>query len=87
MHGCGRGLGCEFAAEGLGAGDDLVQRAQDDGVAGVLDDDFAALGKAVLFSQTGGEAEAAVRHDFGFHGVSPTDGIGMILCHMGRRTP
>ncbi len=55
LHGRASGVRCEPATEGLGAGDDLVVRAEDYGVASVLDEDIAAMGEAVLLSKVGGE--------------------------------
>jgi hypothetical protein len=43
--------------------------------------------KAVLLSKFSGQTDPAVRHDFRFHGVTPTDATPITLPHRCSGTP
>jgi hypothetical protein len=71
----------QLLAERLSPCNHLIDRPKDDRITGVLDDHLTALSKAVLLSEFSRQADPAVRHYFGFHGVTSNK------CHMEGITP
>jgi hypothetical protein len=50
-------------------GHDPIERSKHDGVARILDDDLAPIGKPVTPTEFGRQAHSTIRHHLGFNGV------------------